>query len=161
MSLARKVFQAISKTVWTTTYLTYWGGCFFRLGTPIPFLQVRDLYNKYNKHPTWTQRQITCSSCQVECHVYLYSSLIRYQVLNALQAFCNSLTGLLSSRAILQGEFYQLPINGVSTVWLISNLGFGVGDPSATPTQAMLLTVVQDVFGRLTSKRSLSTPSHV
>ncbi|KAF8816705.1 DUF647-domain-containing protein [Phlegmacium glaucopus] len=56
---------------------------------------------------------------------------LRYQVLNALQAFCNSLAGLLSSRAILQG--------------------FGVGDPSATPTQAMLLTVLQDVFGRLTT----------
>lgn len=56
---------------------------------------------------------------------------LRYQVLNALQAFCNSLAGLLSSRAILQG--------------------FGVGDPSATPTKAMLLTVLQDVFGRLTT----------
>ncbi|KDR76506.1 hypothetical protein GALMADRAFT_210481 [Galerina marginata CBS 339.88] len=54
-----------------------------------------------------------------------------YQILNALQAFCNSLASLLSSRAILQG--------------------FGVGDPTATPTRAMLLTVLQDVFGRLTT----------
>jgi len=29
--------------------------------------------------------------------------------------------------------------------------GFGVGDPSASPTQALLLTVLQDVFGRLTT----------
>ncbi|KAF5368217.1 hypothetical protein D9615_010521 [Tricholomella constricta] len=56
---------------------------------------------------------------------------ISYQVLNALQAFCNSLASLLSSRAVLEG--------------------FGVGDPSATATHALLLTVVQDVFGRLTT----------
>ncbi|KAH0581791.1 hypothetical protein H2248_011473, partial [Termitomyces sp. 'cryptogamus'] len=53
-----------------------------------------------------------------------------YQILNALQAFCNSLASLLSSRAVLEG--------------------FGVGDPSATATDALLLTVVQDVFGRFT-----------
>lgn len=56
---------------------------------------------------------------------------LRYQILNALQAFCNSLAGLLSSRAILEG--------------------FGVGDPSATATHALLLTVLQDVFSRLTT----------
>ncbi|KAF8880459.1 vitamin B6 photo-protection and homoeostasis-domain-containing protein [Gymnopilus junonius] len=54
---------------------------------------------------------------------------LRYQVLNALQAFCNSLASLLSARATLQG--------------------FGVGNPDATPTQAMLLTVLQDACGRL------------
>ncbi|KAH9477375.1 RUS family member 1 [Psilocybe cubensis] len=56
---------------------------------------------------------------------------LRYQILNALQAFCNSLAGMLSSRAILQG--------------------FGVGDPTASATKALLLTVLQDVFGRLTT----------
>ncbi|KAF9553925.1 DUF647-domain-containing protein [Agrocybe pediades] len=56
---------------------------------------------------------------------------LHYQVLNALQAFCNSLAGLLSSRAILQG--------------------FGVGNPNASATKALLLTVLQDVFGRLTT----------
>ncbi|KAF8970349.1 vitamin B6 photo-protection and homoeostasis-domain-containing protein [Flammula alnicola] len=56
---------------------------------------------------------------------------LRYQILNALQAFCNSLASLLSSRATLQG--------------------FGVGDPTATPTKALLLTVLQDVFSRLTT----------
>ncbi|KAF8997499.1 vitamin B6 photo-protection and homoeostasis-domain-containing protein [Cyathus striatus] len=56
---------------------------------------------------------------------------MRYQILNALQAFCNSLASLLSSRAILEG--------------------FGVGDPSATATHALLLTVLQDIFSRLTT----------
>ncbi|KAF5318855.1 hypothetical protein D9619_010969 [Psilocybe cf. subviscida] len=56
---------------------------------------------------------------------------LRYQILNALQAFCNSLASLISSRAILQG--------------------FGVGDPTATPTKALLLTVLQDFFSRLTT----------
>ncbi|KAG5729079.1 UPF0420 protein [Termitomyces sp. T112] len=56
---------------------------------------------------------------------------LRYQILNALQAFCNSLASLLSSRAVLEGS--------------------GVGDPSATATDALLLTVVQDVFGRFTT----------
>ncbi|KAG5653728.1 hypothetical protein H0H81_010983 [Sphagnurus paluster] len=54
-----------------------------------------------------------------------------YQVLNALQAFCNSLASLISSRAVLEG--------------------FGVGDPSATATHALLLTVVQDFFSRITT----------
>ncbi|KAF8168898.1 vitamin B6 photo-protection and homoeostasis-domain-containing protein [Pholiota molesta] len=56
---------------------------------------------------------------------------LRYQILNTLQAFCNSLASLISSRAILQG--------------------FGVGDPNASPTQALLLSVLQDVFSRLTT----------
>ncbi|KAE9399909.1 DUF647-domain-containing protein [Gymnopus androsaceus JB14] len=56
---------------------------------------------------------------------------LRYQILNALQAFCSSLAGLLSSRATLEG--------------------YGVGDASATATNALLLTVLQDIFGRLTT----------
>ncbi|KIK61622.1 hypothetical protein GYMLUDRAFT_137306, partial [Collybiopsis luxurians FD-317 M1] len=52
-----------------------------------------------------------------------------YQILNALQAFCNSLASLLSSRANLEG--------------------YGVGDASASATNALLLTVLQDVFSRL------------
>lgn len=55
----------------------------------------------------------------------------RYQVYNAVQAFCSSLATLLSSRALLEG--------------------FGVGDASATATNAVLLTVTQDVFSRLTT----------
>ncbi|KAF9458903.1 vitamin B6 photo-protection and homoeostasis-domain-containing protein [Collybia nuda] len=56
---------------------------------------------------------------------------LRYQILNALQAFCSSLSGLLSSRAVLEG--------------------FGVGDPTASATHALLLTIVQDVFSRMTT----------
>ncbi|KAJ7598393.1 vitamin B6 photo-protection and homoeostasis-domain-containing protein [Mycena floridula] len=56
---------------------------------------------------------------------------LRYQILNALQAFCNSLAGLLSSRSVLEG--------------------FGVGDASASATNAILVTVLQDFFSRLTT----------
>jgi len=35
-------------------------------------------------------------------------------------------------------------------------LGMGVGNSSATATQAMLLSVLQDVFGRITSELSLN-----
>ncbi|PPQ72999.1 hypothetical protein CVT24_001433 [Panaeolus cyanescens] len=56
---------------------------------------------------------------------------LRYQILNALQAFCNSLAGLISSRAILQG--------------------LGVGNPDATPTAALLLSILQDISSRLTT----------
>ncbi|ESK87646.1 duf647 domain-containing protein [Moniliophthora roreri MCA 2997] len=53
----------------------------------------------------------------------------RYQVLNALQEFCSSLAGMLSSRATLEG--------------------YGVGNASASATNALLLSVLQDIFGRL------------
>ncbi|KAE9384108.1 DUF647-domain-containing protein, partial [Gymnopus androsaceus JB14] len=54
-----------------------------------------------------------------------------YRILNALQAFCSSLAGFLSSRATLEG--------------------YGVGDATATATNALLLTVLQDIFGQLTT----------
>ncbi|KAJ7034584.1 vitamin B6 photo-protection and homoeostasis-domain-containing protein [Mycena alexandri] len=56
---------------------------------------------------------------------------LRYQVFNALQAFCSSLAGLLSSRALLEG--------------------FGVGNAHASATNALLLTVLQDFFSRITT----------
>ncbi|KAJ7150836.1 vitamin B6 photo-protection and homoeostasis-domain-containing protein [Mycena crocata] len=56
---------------------------------------------------------------------------LRYQIFNALQAFCSSLAGLLSSRAILEG--------------------FGVGKADASATHALLLTVLQDFFSRITT----------
>ncbi|KAL0569071.1 hypothetical protein V5O48_012898 [Marasmius crinis-equi] len=56
---------------------------------------------------------------------------MRYQILNALQAFCSSLAGMLSSRATLEG--------------------YGVGNASASATNALLLTVLQDATGRLTT----------
>ncbi|KAJ7742156.1 vitamin B6 photo-protection and homoeostasis-domain-containing protein [Mycena maculata] len=56
---------------------------------------------------------------------------LRYQIFNALQAFCSSLAGLLSSRALLEG--------------------FGVGKADASATHALLLTVLQDFFSRVTT----------
>ncbi|KAH0543641.1 hypothetical protein FGG08_002079 [Glutinoglossum americanum] len=48
---------------------------------------------------------------------------------DSLQAFSSSIAGLLSSRAVLQGV--------------------GVGDATASPTAALLLTVIQESMGRL------------
>ncbi|EON62777.1 hypothetical protein W97_02002 [Coniosporium apollinis CBS 100218] len=54
---------------------------------------------------------------------------IEYQIYDSLQAFSSSIAGLISSRAVLQGV--------------------GVGDASASPTAALLLSVLQDSMGRL------------
>ena len=59
-------------------------------------------------------------------------SAFRYQIWNAAQACCSSLASLLASRAVLEG--------------------FGVGNQSASATDAILVTVVQDVVSRLTSE---------
>ncbi|KAG7097887.1 hypothetical protein E1B28_005200 [Marasmius oreades] len=56
---------------------------------------------------------------------------MRYSILNALQTFCSSLAGMLSSRATLEG--------------------YGVGNASASATDALLLSVLQDIIGRLTT----------
>ncbi|THU87162.1 DUF647-domain-containing protein [Dendrothele bispora CBS 962.96] len=56
---------------------------------------------------------------------------LRYQILNSLQAFCSSLAGLLSSRATLEG--------------------YGVGKASASATNALILSIMQDMFARLTT----------
>ncbi|RDX46145.1 DUF647-domain-containing protein [Lentinus brumalis] len=56
---------------------------------------------------------------------------MQYQIWNALQAFCSSLASLFASRAVLQAH--------------------GVGNASASATNAILLTVLQDVFSRLTT----------
>ncbi|EIW51641.1 DUF647-domain-containing protein [Trametes versicolor FP-101664 SS1] len=56
---------------------------------------------------------------------------VRYQIWNAVQAFCSSLAGLFASRAVLQGH--------------------GVGNASASATDAIFLTILQDVFSRLTT----------
>jgi Vitamin B6 photo-protection and homoeostasis len=52
-----------------------------------------------------------------------------YHIYNALQAFSSSIAGLLASRAVLQG--------------------LGVGDESASATNAMLLNVLQESMGRV------------
>lgn len=48
-----------------------------------------------------------------------------------MQAFCNSLAGLIASRALLEGQ--------------------GIGNPSASATNALLLNIVLDVFSRTTT----------
>ncbi|KAK7555707.1 vitamin B6 photo-protection and homoeostasis-domain-containing protein [Phyllosticta paracitricarpa] len=52
-----------------------------------------------------------------------------YQIYDSLQAFSSSIAGMLSSRAVLEGV--------------------GVGDADATPTKALLLSVVQSSAGRV------------
>ena len=52
-----------------------------------------------------------------------------YQIYDSLQAFSSSIAGLLASRAVLQG--------------------IGVGDENASPTAAMLLSVLQESVGRI------------
>ncbi|KAA6410511.1 MAG: hypothetical protein FRX48_05933 [Lasallia pustulata] len=54
---------------------------------------------------------------------------LEYQIYDSLQAFSSSIAGLLSSRAVL--------------------IGVGVGDASASPTAALLLSVLQDSMGRI------------
>ncbi|OCK81132.1 DUF647-domain-containing protein [Lepidopterella palustris CBS 459.81] len=54
---------------------------------------------------------------------------LEYQIYDSLQAFSSSIAGLLSSRAVLEGV--------------------GVGDASASPTAALLLSVLQDSMGRI------------
>jgi len=55
-----------------------------------------------------------------------------YQIFDSLQAFCSSIAGLLSARAVLEG--------------------FGVGDENASSNYAMILKIAQDVTGRLASE---------
>ncbi|CAI6338579.1 unnamed protein product [Periconia digitata] len=54
---------------------------------------------------------------------------IQYQIYDSLQAFSSSIAGMLSSRAVLEGV--------------------GVGDASASPTAALLLSVLQESMGRV------------
>ncbi|TVY30540.1 RUS1 family-like protein [Lachnellula hyalina] len=54
---------------------------------------------------------------------------LEYQIYDSLQAFSSSIAGLLSSRAVLEG--------------------IGVGDSHASPTAALLLSVLQESMGRI------------
>ncbi|RMY93171.1 hypothetical protein D0861_02048 [Hortaea werneckii] len=57
------------------------------------------------------------------------SPWLRYQIYDSLQAFSSSIAGLLSSRAVLSSV--------------------GVGDSSASPTAALLLSILQESAGRI------------
>ncbi|KAK5114972.1 hypothetical protein LTR85_010010 [Meristemomyces frigidus] len=54
---------------------------------------------------------------------------VQYQIYDSLQAFSSSIAGLLSSRAVLSSV--------------------GVGDSTASPTAALLLSILQDSAGRI------------
>ncbi|KAI9815124.1 MAG: hypothetical protein M1827_002967 [Pycnora praestabilis] len=58
----------------------------------------------------------------------------RIDVIDSLQAFSSAIAGLLSSRAVLEGQ---------TSSWV------GVGDASASPTAALLLSVLQESMGRI------------
>ena len=77
---------------------------------------------------------------------------------DSLQAFSSSIAGLLSSRAVLQGNVAHVlvPTGSIvvtSRVWQITDqhgsVGVGVGDASASPTAALLLSVIQESMGRI------------
>ncbi|CAL1708524.1 unnamed protein product [Somion occarium] len=56
---------------------------------------------------------------------------LQCQIYYGVQAFCSSLAGLIASRAVLEGH--------------------GIGKADASATDAMLLTLLQDAFSRLTT----------
>ncbi|KAF1921931.1 vitamin B6 photo-protection and homoeostasis-domain-containing protein [Ampelomyces quisqualis] len=64
---------------------------------------------------------------------------------DSLQAFSSSIAGMLSSRAVLQARTLQS--NGYRTN--ARHIGVGVGDSSASPTAALLLSVLQESMGRI------------
>ena len=65
---------------------------------------------------------------------------------DSLQAFASSIAGLLASRAVLEGGYFA----SFQTNWLIALAsGVGVGDASASPTAALLLSVLQESMGRI------------
>ncbi|PBP19045.1 DUF647 domain-containing protein [Diplocarpon rosae] len=64
---------------------------------------------------------------------------------DSLQAFSSSIAGMLSSRAVLEGlSMYPRHRSCYSC-----QAGIGVGNSSASPTAALLLTVLQESMGRI------------
>ncbi|KAF2471508.1 DUF647-domain-containing protein, partial [Lindgomyces ingoldianus] len=100
---------------------------------------------------------------------------IQYQIYDSLQAFSSSIAGLLSSRAVLEVKcdlfhvlsqmhfFFSLPVYGMisdmdfqsispneaTKILQTEETGVGVGDASASPTAALLLSVLQESMGRI------------
>lgn len=73
---------------------------------------------------------------------------------DSLQAFSSSIAGLLSSRAVLQGkQGWHSKIFIIVVCFGIVNrnesAGVGVGDADASPTAALLLSIVQESMGRI------------
>lgn len=83
---------------------------------------------------------------------------------DSLQAFSSSIAGLLSSRAVLEGMFpipLRAPLQSFSPHSSLSPsstatkphvpIGVGVGDSTASPTSALLLHILQDSTGRIST----------
>jgi hypothetical protein len=77
---------------------------------------------------------------------------------DSLQAFASSIAGMLSSRAVLEGLYWTDPVHFVylrSLFTLFPSLslliypGIGIGDATASPTAALLLSVLQESMGRI------------
>lgn len=75
---------------------------------------------------------------------------------DSLQAFSSSIAGLLSSRAVLEGKQYASdnhPLSNFKESFQVQTLtkpaGVGVGDASASPTMALLLSILQESTGRI------------
>ncbi|KAJ5060088.1 vitamin B6 photo-protection and homoeostasis-domain-containing protein [Bipolaris maydis] len=82
---------------------------------------------------------------------------VEYQIFDSLQAFSSSIAGMLASRAVLQGRLFvsfstcsilPMPLNS-RPPFSDSPKGVGVGDSNATPTAALLLSVLQESVGRM------------
>ena len=63
-----------------------------------------------------------------------------------MQAFVSTIAGLLASRAVLEGEHDRQSFTSHQYAYC---QGVGVGDASASPTAAMLLSILQESTGRL------------
>ncbi|KAF2004940.1 DUF647-domain-containing protein [Amniculicola lignicola CBS 123094] len=80
---------------------------------------------------------------------------IYYQIYDSLQAFSSSIAGLLSSRAVLEGRIDPLCAThhdrfpSRPSMYLSRAACVGVGDSTASPTSALLLSVLQDSLGRI------------
>ncbi|QDS76630.1 hypothetical protein FKW77_007923 [Venturia effusa] len=73
---------------------------------------------------------------------------LMYQVYDSLQAFSSSMAAMLSSRAVLEGKPSLLDSLAGEHADIRSK-GVGVGDASASPTAALLLSVLQESAGRI------------
>ncbi|KAG8216318.1 hypothetical protein J3R82DRAFT_6385 [Butyriboletus roseoflavus] len=93
------------------------------------------------------------------CHVLSDLFLPAGYPVSVSPAFCNSLSGLLASRGALEGtsSFHHYLRWRYS---LARAQGVGVGDASASATNALLLTVLKDAISRFTSKASLAEIFH-
>ncbi|KAH7389554.1 vitamin B6 photo-protection and homoeostasis-domain-containing protein [Phaeosphaeria sp. MPI-PUGE-AT-0046c] len=70
-----------------------------------------------------------------------------YPQSDSLQAFSSSIAGMLSSRAVLEGKNLSHPLVVSTSSTLHQRVG--VGDSSASPTAALLLSVLQESMGRI------------